>query len=103
MNVIHKPITPISIPQAHDDGMNPSTTVLPAGYRKGDGCRPLQVDTIWERDISIPLRDGTKLRADIFRPQLTTGKIPILLVWGPYGKTGTGGLRLLFWAHAFVH
>jgi predicted acyl esterase len=90
MNIIRKSITSVSAPQARDSGLNPKITLLPRGFRKADGCRPLQEDTIWEQDVSIPLRDGTQLRADIFRPQQSPGKIPILLVWSPYGKTGTG-------------
>ncbi|KAL3488009.1 Alpha/Beta hydrolase protein [Aspergillus germanicus] len=90
MNITRKPITSVSAPQARDSGLNPKVTLLPRGFRKADGCRPLKEDTIWEQDVSIPLRDGTQLRADIFRPQQSSGKIPILLVWSPYGKTGTG-------------
>ena len=38
-----------------------------------------------ERDVPVPTRDGTVLRADVFRP-LGHGPSPVLLVHGPYGK-----------------
>ncbi|KAE8346115.1 hypothetical protein BDV24DRAFT_177006 [Aspergillus arachidicola] len=94
MNIIRKPITSLNEPQARNSGLEPGVTILPRGFQKADGCRPLLVDTIWERDIIIPLRDGTQLRGDIFRPQHHTERIPILLVWSPYGKTGTGMFSL---------
>ncbi|KAL3447831.1 Alpha/Beta hydrolase protein [Aspergillus insuetus] len=93
-NIIRKSITSLSTPQARDGGLNPGVTVLPKGFRRAEGCRPLQVNTVWERDLVIPLRDGTALRADIFRPTDCMDKIPILLVWSPYGKTGTGMFSL---------
>lgn len=90
ISIIRKDMSSPSLPQARYDGLHPGLVILNKGFQKMEGFRPLQVDTIWERDIIVPLRDGTQLRADIFRPQHTTGKIPILLVWTPYGKTGTG-------------
>lgn len=70
-------------------GFHPGTTVLPAGHRRHIKTRALDVDTVWDRDIAIPMRDGITLRADVFRP---TGseKVPALLCWSPYGKTGAG-------------
>jgi predicted acyl esterase len=89
-DIMHKPITSLNVPQARCRDLEPGVTILPRGFQKADGCRALEVDTIWERDLIIPLRDGTQLRGDIFRPQHSAGRIPILLVWTPYGKTGTG-------------
>lgn len=71
------------------DGSETSTTILPAGYRKSETARPFTVNTIFEKNISIPLRDGTILKADIFRPEIS-GKVPVLLPWSPYGKSGRG-------------
>jgi uncharacterized protein len=36
-------------------------------------------------DVPLPMRDGTSLRADVFRP-LEAGRYPVLLSYGPYGK-----------------
>jgi uncharacterized protein len=38
-----------------------------------------------DRDVAIPMRDGTMLRADIYRPELG-GKFPVLVFRTPYGK-----------------
>ena len=60
----------------------PGTTTLPAGHLKSPGSRPLPTEIVFDRDIEIPLRDGSRLRADVF------------MVWGPYGKTGSSPLNL---------
>lgn len=88
--------TQISKPEAPDSyygGFQPSTQTLPKGHKRLQRSRAFAVDAIYERDIEIPLRDGTKLRADVFRPaeaEAEGKKIPALLIWSPYGKTGTG-------------
>ncbi len=38
-----------------------------------------------ERDVATPMRDGTTLRTDIYRPQ-TDAPLPVLLQRTPYGK-----------------
>lgn len=40
---------------------------------------------IFERDVPIPMRDGTKLTANIFRPE-EEGQYPVILMRSPYGK-----------------
>lgn len=67
----------------------PKTTVLQPGFQREEDCRPVQTPTIWESDIKVPLRDGSFLLADIFRP-VDAEDVPAILVWSPYGKTGTG-------------
>jgi predicted acyl esterase len=70
---------------------SPSVRMLPKGWKRGEGYRPLPKDLIWEKDVDIPLRDGIKLRADVFRPRETEDRpLPALLPWSPYGKTGIG-------------
>ncbi|KAH7114915.1 Alpha/Beta hydrolase protein [Dactylonectria macrodidyma] len=49
------------------------TKVLPKGWTKDPGRRPLPIDLLFDKDIPIKLRDGTVL---------------------PYGKTGSGALTL---------
>lgn len=39
-----------------------------------------------ERNCRIPLRDGTTIFGDLYRPEGATRDIPVLLAWGPYGK-----------------
>lgn len=52
------------------------------GYRvERDG------DLLIERDVAIPMPDGTRLYADIIRP--ANGKnLPVILTYSPYGKHG---------------
>jgi predicted acyl esterase len=38
-----------------------------------------------EKDVDVPMRDGTRLKADVFRPD-DTGKFPAILNLGPYQK-----------------
>ena len=37
-------------------------------------------------DMPIPMEDGVVLRCDVYRPQDDTGKYPVILTYGPYGK-----------------
>jgi predicted acyl esterase len=38
-----------------------------------------------EKDVDVPMRDGVRLKADVFRPQ-DAGKFPAILNLGPYQK-----------------
>lgn len=71
------------------DPFNPSTRILPKGYRRTEKTLPFPADTIFEKDVALPMRDGVKLYCDIFRPP-TDEKVPAILVWSPYGKSGNG-------------
>jgi len=44
---------------------------------------------IVEEDVPVPMRDGTILRANVFRPD-APGKFPALLIRTPYGKAEAG-------------
>lgn len=48
---------------------------------------------IFDQDQVFTLRDGTKIRADIFRPQVDE-TVPAIVMWSPYGKTGAGVLNI---------
>ena len=39
------------------------------------------------QDVMIPMRDGVRLHARIWRPQGVTGKLPIMMTRSPYGFT----------------
>lgn len=43
-------------------------------------------DILVNRDVAIPLRDGTTIYADIFRPAEKTTHLPAIVNWGFYGK-----------------
>jgi putative CocE/NonD family hydrolase len=42
-----------------------------------------------ERNVMIPMRDGIKLAADIYRPE-TSEKLPVIIIRTPYGKRNPG-------------
>ena len=42
-------------------------------------------DLLFEKDVPVPMSDGTILRANVFRPD-TDGRFPIVLAKGAYGK-----------------
>lgn len=72
-------------------GYGHKTQLLPKGWRREPGRRAVKEDIIWEKDVPISMRDGVRLQADVFRPARLEGqKLPTLLAWSPYGKTGTG-------------
>jgi len=53
-------------------------TIVTGAYQTG-----IKVDT----NVLVPMRDGERLAADIYRPN-STGKFPVLLCRTPYGKSG---------------
>lgn len=38
-----------------------------------------------ERDVAVPMRDGTRIYVDVYRPEYVTD-VPVLIAFGPYGK-----------------
>lgn len=52
-----------------------------------------------ERNCVIPLRDGTEIFADIYRPE-GANAVPLLLAWGPYGKHAL--TNQVFWPRSGV-
>jgi putative CocE/NonD family hydrolase len=54
-----------------------------------------------ERNVVVAMRDGAKLRADIYRPK-ADGKFPVLLVRTPYDKTGSLNFALKAAARGYV-
>lgn len=62
-------------------------------------CRTEQGLTI-ERNCAVPLRDGTVIYADLYRPQGATANVPLLLAWGPYGKHALS--NHVFWPRSGV-
>ncbi|KAF2027041.1 hypothetical protein EK21DRAFT_47362, partial [Setomelanomma holmii] len=80
---------PITHPGAKYSGPNPGTTIIPVGFKKEPDCRAFEHETVFERDIEIPLRDGTIIRADVFRPA-DMSSVPAIVHYSPYGKSGAG-------------
>lgn len=87
--VIQRPLRPCEDDPNYDNPDSIKTT-LPKGHRKDPAYAAFQADTIFEKDVKIPLRDGSHIRADIFRPADEDQKVPALVAWSPYGKSGRG-------------
>jgi putative CocE/NonD family hydrolase len=62
-------------------------------------AEPLAVTV--ERSVTVKMRDGTVLRADIYRPK-TDGTFPVLLERTPYDKNGSAGFGLKTAASGYV-
>lgn len=72
-------------------GFEPGSKVLPKGHVRAPGSRAFPTDVLYERDVAIPMRDGITIYTDVFRPtDSDSKKVPALIPWSPYGKTGTG-------------
>ncbi|MCL6251573.1 CocE/NonD family hydrolase [Altererythrobacter sp. KTW20L] len=54
-----------------------------------------------ERNCVIPLRDGTEIFCDLYRPEGATRDLPVLLAWGPYGKHSHS--NQVFWPRSGVN
>lgn len=91
-DIVFSKITPApDHPLFNYQGFQPGKTVLAKGHTKAEGYRAFSVDTIFDRDVAITVRDGSRLYTDIFRPVSSDhAAVPAILPWSPYGKTGTG-------------
>jgi uncharacterized protein len=63
----------------------PGTRTLEAGFQIAPQFLPLPVDIVFEKDVSITLRDGVTIYVDVFRPA-GTEKVPTIVAYSPYGK-----------------
>jgi len=52
---------------------------------RSDADHASNVEPVIERNVAVPMRDGTVLRADVYRPS-TPGRAPALVYRTPYGK-----------------
>jgi len=90
-------------PDSNYEGLLPSTSILERGFRKSADRAAFPVDTIFDRDIVVPMHDRGKLRADNFD---LTGmrKSRALIAWSPYNKIGTVQLAaILVSLHGLTH
>ena len=87
IEVLFRKSTPISEPGNRYPGFKPGITTLHKGSVHREGALPLPCNIIFERDVAVPMRDGSKIYIDIYRP---TGseKVPSIIAWSPYGKKG---------------
>lgn len=59
--------------------------VLSAVLQAASPARPADTARVVERDVAVPMRDGTILRADVHHPR-GSGPFPTLVYRTPYGK-----------------
>lgn len=80
---------PLDAPRARFPGFSPNVAILKAGTVRREGAKPLPCDIVFERDVMVRLRDGTRIVTDVFRP-VEAGRYPALFGWSPYGKSVGG-------------
>ncbi|KAL3460183.1 X-Pro dipeptidyl-peptidase C-terminal non-catalytic domain-containing protein [Aspergillus heterothallicus] len=79
--------------RSHGPPATPKTFELPAGHKRRPDCRALPSPIVVNQDQIVTLRDGATIRADIYRPKIDI-KVPAIVMWGPYGKSGSGPLNI---------
>ncbi|KAL3475858.1 hydrolase CocE/NonD family protein [Aspergillus californicus] len=73
----------------HYPGFRPDSKVLPRGLVHKEGHLPLPCDILLEQDLEVPMRDGVRLYADIYRPPNSKpATLPAILAFSPFGKQG---------------
>jgi predicted acyl esterase len=77
------------------------TSPAEAGVPEPVYVRAVEGDVCVERNVAIPLADGTLIHVDLFRP-LTDDVVPTLIAWGPYGKHNGGNVYAEFQDEAGV-
>ncbi|MEM1798107.1 MAG: CocE/NonD family hydrolase [Candidatus Jordarchaeales archaeon] len=81
----------------------PPLSIRPDDGRYDYGLSQPVYDVIFEKNVEIPVRDGRKLRGDIFRPN-APGKFPVIMAEAPYprylnvlpGVDDNGGVKTRF-------
>jgi uncharacterized protein len=63
--------------------------------------RPTDYPILFESDVTVTMRDGTKLRADVYRPK-AAGKFPVILQRDPYDRRGGADLGVRGATHGYV-
>ncbi len=89
-NILWRDTLPLDAPIGRYPGFEPRTQILKAGTVHAKGGCPLALDIACDRDVAIPMRDGTRIFADVFRPAEPLRPVPAIVAWSPYGK-GNGG------------
>lgn len=67
--------------------------------------REAEYDFVVEKDVAVPVRDGTKLAADVYRPardgKPVEGRFPTLLTRTPYNKNGAANEGRYYAQHGY--
>ena len=65
IDVIFRKSTPMSDKKCQYPGFEPGTATLRKGSIHRKGALPLPCDIIFDRDVAVPMRDGTTIYVDI--------------------------------------
>lgn len=84
--VIYRGGMDVSNPDVHYPGFKPGQTVIKAGTIVKEGAPAVTHDLIYDRDLSVQLRDGTTIFTDVYRLADAKEPLPAIICWSPYGK-----------------
>jgi hypothetical protein len=65
--------------------LDPGTRTLEAGFQIAPQFRAIPVDIVFDKDVTVTLRDGVTIHVDVFRPA-GAEQVPVIVAWSPYGK-----------------
>ncbi|MDB5717617.1 MAG: CocE/NonD family hydrolase, partial [Sphingomonas bacterium] len=79
------------------DGVDPHSAFGKPPLPPAEYDRREEQGLVIERNVAVPLRDGTRIFVDVYRPAGAAGErdLPLLLGWSPYGKHGL--TNQVFW------
>ena len=81
-------------------GVDPYSAAHKPPLPPPDYERRVEQGLVIERNCIIPLRDGTEIFCDLYRPEGAERDVPILLAWSPYGKHSLS--NQVFWPRSGV-
>lgn len=84
--VIYRSGASATDPDSRYPGFEPGRTIIEAGTVVKEGAAPIERDLVFDRDVGVELRDGTKIYTDVYRPADVPGPLPAIIAWSPYGK-----------------
>ena len=99
-DVIFRALRPTWDPTSFFPRPDPKTIVLPQGSTYGPGKFPAPLGSRWhggtrtlptdvqlDQDVTVQMRDGSRIYVDIYRPP-GVESVPAIVAWSPYGKQG---------------
>jgi len=75
-----------NVPLIMRPGVDPHRAPHKPPLPSADYRRTEEQGLLIERNLSVPLRDGTRIYVDLYRPASRATDLPLLLGWSPYGK-----------------
>lgn len=79
IEIIYRKSSPVDDPHYGYPGFKPGTTTLAEGSVHRKGALSLLYEIVFDRDIAVPMQDGTVIYIDVFRP---TGAEKVLAIMG---------------------